>query len=52
VGLNVKKMARQIMNDEQLLEILFQTNWLDSEDNYYNAIPLMEYLFSRGILSL
>lgn len=30
-------MARQIMNDEQLLEILFQTNWSDSEDDFENS---------------
>lgn len=37
MGLNVKKMARKIMNDEQLLEILFQTNWSDSEDDFENS---------------
>lgn len=37
MGLNVQKMARQIMNDEQLLEILFQTNWSDSEDDFENS---------------
>lgn len=30
-------MARKIMNDEQLLEILFQTNWSDSEDDFENS---------------
>lgn len=37
MGLNVKKMARKIMNDEQLLEVLFQTNWSDSEDDFENS---------------
>lgn len=30
-------MARQIINDEQLLEILFQTNWSDSKDDFENS---------------
>lgn len=30
-------MARQIINDEHLLEILFQTNWSDSKDDFENS---------------